>query len=147
MITISSVMKLLPYWGSSCLVAVWATDVILRKPARMTWVVCWETTLDRQPLLLWDSPALLDFPQGKGEQITFWLKGREDFTIPLPEFAQKEAEVPGFFGGEYFLQRCLWGPRKVCGDALNIPFRGCGSDGPVVKNLPTDAGNAGSIPG
>ncbi|KAI4550798.1 hypothetical protein MJT46_018305 [Ovis ammon polii x Ovis aries] len=38
-----------------------------------------------------------DVYKGKGEQITFWLKGREDFNIPLPEFAEKEAEVPGIF--------------------------------------------------
>ncbi|XP_066094743.1 guanylate cyclase 2G-like [Saccopteryx bilineata] len=32
--------------------------------------------------------------KGKGEQTTFWLKGKEGFTLPLPEFAEEEAEVP-----------------------------------------------------
>ncbi|XP_016067586.1 PREDICTED: guanylate cyclase 2G-like [Miniopterus natalensis] len=35
--------------------------------------------------------------KGKGEQTTFWLKGKEGFTIPLPEFPEEEAEVPGIF--------------------------------------------------
>ncbi|CAN0554066.1 unnamed protein product [Rangifer tarandus platyrhynchus] len=35
--------------------------------------------------------------KGKGEQTKFWLKGKEDFTIPLPEFAEEEAEVPEIF--------------------------------------------------
>ncbi|XP_023571362.1 guanylate cyclase 2G [Octodon degus] len=32
--------------------------------------------------------------KGKGEQTTFWLKGKEGLTIPLPEFTEEEAEVP-----------------------------------------------------
>ncbi|KFO28993.1 Guanylate cyclase 2G [Fukomys damarensis] len=32
--------------------------------------------------------------KGKGEQTTFWLKGKEGFPVPLPEFAEEEAEVP-----------------------------------------------------
>uniref|UniRef100_A0A8C6RCD0 Guanylate cyclase n=1 Tax=Nannospalax galili TaxID=1026970 RepID=A0A8C6RCD0_NANGA len=32
--------------------------------------------------------------KGKGEQTTFWLKGKDGFTIPLPEFTGEEAEVP-----------------------------------------------------
>uniref|UniRef100_A0A8C2YKI2 Guanylate cyclase n=1 Tax=Chinchilla lanigera TaxID=34839 RepID=A0A8C2YKI2_CHILA len=32
--------------------------------------------------------------KGKGEQITFWLKGKEGFMIPLPEFTEEEAKVP-----------------------------------------------------
>ncbi|KAM8780300.1 LOW QUALITY PROTEIN: guanylate cyclase 2G-like [Rhynchonycteris naso] len=32
--------------------------------------------------------------KGKGEQTTFWLKGKEGFTLPLPEFTEEEAEVP-----------------------------------------------------
>nr|CAI9711413.1 unnamed protein product [Rangifer tarandus platyrhynchus] len=38
-----------------------------------------------------------DVYKGKGEQTKFWLKGKEDFTIPLPEFAEEEAEVPEIF--------------------------------------------------
>ncbi|XP_055976297.1 guanylate cyclase 2G-like [Sorex fumeus] len=32
--------------------------------------------------------------KGKGEQTTFWLKGKEGFTFPLPEFTEEEVEVP-----------------------------------------------------
>ncbi|XP_005874626.1 PREDICTED: guanylate cyclase 2G-like [Myotis brandtii] len=35
--------------------------------------------------------------KGKGEQTTFWLKGKEGFSIPLPEFTEEEAEVPEVF--------------------------------------------------
>ncbi|XP_054584780.1 guanylate cyclase 2G-like [Eptesicus fuscus] len=35
--------------------------------------------------------------KGKGEQTTFWLKGKEGFSIPLPEFTEEEAEVPELF--------------------------------------------------
>ncbi|KAM9051759.1 LOW QUALITY PROTEIN: guanylate cyclase 2G-like [Megaptera novaeangliae] len=35
--------------------------------------------------------------KGKGEQTTFWLKGKEGFTIPLPEFPEDEAKVPEIF--------------------------------------------------
>ncbi|XP_045047608.2 guanylate cyclase 2G [Desmodus rotundus] len=35
--------------------------------------------------------------KGKGEQTTFWLKGKEGFTVPLPEFIEEEAEVPEIF--------------------------------------------------
>lgn len=36
--------------------------------------------------------TLLHFPQGKGEQMT-WLKGKQGFTVLLPEFTEEE-EVP-----------------------------------------------------
>ncbi|XP_035292550.1 guanylate cyclase 2G-like isoform X1, partial [Cricetulus griseus] len=33
--------------------------------------------------------------KGKGEQTTFWLKGKDGFTVPLPEFTEEEeAKVP-----------------------------------------------------
>ncbi|KAM6182224.1 LOW QUALITY PROTEIN: guanylate cyclase 2G-like [Erethizon dorsatum] len=32
--------------------------------------------------------------KGKGEQTTFWLKGKEGFMIPFPEFTEEEAKVP-----------------------------------------------------
>ncbi|XP_004839074.3 guanylate cyclase 2G-like [Heterocephalus glaber] len=32
--------------------------------------------------------------KGKGEQTTFWLKGKEGFTIPLPEFPEEEVGDP-----------------------------------------------------
>ncbi|XP_069844023.1 guanylate cyclase 2G-like [Dipodomys merriami] len=32
--------------------------------------------------------------KGKGEQTTFWLKGKEGFTNPLPAFTEEEAFVP-----------------------------------------------------
>ncbi|XP_021512798.1 guanylate cyclase 2G-like [Meriones unguiculatus] len=32
--------------------------------------------------------------KGKGEQTTFWLKGKAGFTVPLPEFTEEEAKVP-----------------------------------------------------
>ncbi|XP_069316280.1 guanylate cyclase 2G-like [Eulemur rufifrons] len=32
--------------------------------------------------------------KGKGEQTTFWLKGKKGFTIALPEFTEEEAPVP-----------------------------------------------------
>ncbi|XP_048192250.1 guanylate cyclase 2G-like [Perognathus longimembris pacificus] len=32
--------------------------------------------------------------KGKGEQTTFWLKGKEGFTNPLPEFTEEETFVP-----------------------------------------------------
>uniref|UniRef100_A0A8C8X438 Guanylate cyclase n=1 Tax=Panthera leo TaxID=9689 RepID=A0A8C8X438_PANLE len=35
--------------------------------------------------------------KGKGEQTTFWLKGKEGFTIPLPQFMEEEAKVPEIF--------------------------------------------------
>uniref|UniRef100_A0A667H346 Guanylate cyclase n=1 Tax=Lynx canadensis TaxID=61383 RepID=A0A667H346_LYNCA len=35
--------------------------------------------------------------KGKGEQTTFWLKGKEGFTIPLPRFMEEEAKVPEIF--------------------------------------------------
>ncbi|XP_077635655.1 guanylate cyclase 2G-like [Crocuta crocuta] len=35
--------------------------------------------------------------KGKGEQTTFWLKGKEGFTIPLPQFTEEEAKVPEIF--------------------------------------------------
>ncbi|XP_054975138.1 guanylate cyclase 2G-like [Sorex araneus] len=31
--------------------------------------------------------------KGKGEQTTFWLRGKEGFTFPLPEFTEEEAQV------------------------------------------------------
>lgn len=34
--------------------------------------------------------TLLHFPQGKGEQKTFWLKGKGDLTVPFPEFTEEE---------------------------------------------------------
>lgn len=49
--------------------------------------------LPRQSLFC-GSPALLCLPQGKGEQTTFWLKGKEGFTIPLPEFTEEEPKGP-----------------------------------------------------
>lgn len=36
---------------------------------------------------------LLPFLQGKGEQTTFWLKGKDGFPVPLPEFTEEEAKV------------------------------------------------------
>ncbi|KAF6109519.1 hypothetical protein HJG60_010792 [Phyllostomus discolor] len=35
--------------------------------------------------------------KGKGEQTIVWLKGKEGFTSPLPEFTEEEAEVPEIF--------------------------------------------------
>uniref|UniRef100_A0A673T9Q8 Guanylate cyclase n=1 Tax=Suricata suricatta TaxID=37032 RepID=A0A673T9Q8_SURSU len=36
--------------------------------------------------------------KGKGEQTTFWLKGKEGFAIPLPQFTEEEeAEIPEIF--------------------------------------------------
>ncbi|XP_031246562.1 guanylate cyclase 2G isoform X1 [Mastomys coucha] len=32
--------------------------------------------------------------KGKGEQTTFWLKGKDGLTVPLPEFTEEEAKVP-----------------------------------------------------
>uniref|UniRef100_A0A8C6N5G1 Guanylate cyclase n=1 Tax=Mus spicilegus TaxID=10103 RepID=A0A8C6N5G1_MUSSI len=32
--------------------------------------------------------------KGKGEQTTFWLKGKDGFPVPLPEFTEEEAKVP-----------------------------------------------------
>ncbi|XP_051002924.1 guanylate cyclase 2G-like [Acomys russatus] len=32
--------------------------------------------------------------KGKGEQTTFWLKGKDGFTVPLPEFTEEEDKVP-----------------------------------------------------
>ncbi|XP_052028127.1 guanylate cyclase 2G [Apodemus sylvaticus] len=32
--------------------------------------------------------------KGKGEQTTFWLKGKDGFSVPLPEFTEEEANVP-----------------------------------------------------
>lgn len=34
--------------------------------------------------------TLLHFPPGKGEQMIFWLKGKGDFTVPLPELTEEE---------------------------------------------------------
>lgn len=38
-----------------------------------------------------------DVYKGKGDQTTFWLRGKEGFTISLPEFAEEEAKVPEIF--------------------------------------------------
>ncbi|KAF3827920.1 hypothetical protein GH733_001155 [Mirounga leonina] len=38
-----------------------------------------------------------DASKGKGEQTTFWLKGKKGFTIPLPDFTEEEAKVPENF--------------------------------------------------
>ncbi|XP_054437198.1 guanylate cyclase 2G-like [Pteronotus mesoamericanus] len=35
--------------------------------------------------------------KGKGEQTTFWLKSKEGFTFPLPEFTDEEADIPEIF--------------------------------------------------
>ncbi|XP_076980578.1 guanylate cyclase 2G-like [Tamandua tetradactyla] len=35
--------------------------------------------------------------KGKGEQTTFWLKGKEGLPFPLPEFTEEEAQVPEIF--------------------------------------------------
>ncbi|KAM9618009.1 LOW QUALITY PROTEIN: guanylate cyclase 2G-like [Trichechus inunguis] len=35
--------------------------------------------------------------KGKGEQTTFWLKGKEGLTILLPEFTEEETKVPEIF--------------------------------------------------
>ncbi|KAM5243514.1 LOW QUALITY PROTEIN: guanylate cyclase 2G-like [Hipposideros larvatus] len=35
--------------------------------------------------------------KGKGEQTTFWLRGNEGCTIPLPEFTEEETELPEIF--------------------------------------------------
>ncbi|XP_042636977.1 guanylate cyclase 2G-like [Orycteropus afer afer] len=35
--------------------------------------------------------------KGKGEQTTFWLKGKEGLTILLPEFTEDEGQVPEIF--------------------------------------------------
>ncbi|XP_054546089.1 guanylate cyclase 2G-like [Talpa occidentalis] len=35
--------------------------------------------------------------KGKGKQTTFWLRGKEGFTIPLPAFAEEEDKVPEIF--------------------------------------------------
>ncbi|GAB1302546.1 Guanylate cyclase 2G [Apodemus speciosus] len=32
--------------------------------------------------------------KGKGEQTTFWLKGKDGFNVPLPEFTEEEDKVP-----------------------------------------------------
>ncbi|KAG8517445.1 Guanylate cyclase 2G [Galemys pyrenaicus] len=40
---------------------------------------------------------LLCLPQGKGEQTTFWLRGKEGFTSPLPAFMEEENKVPEIF--------------------------------------------------
>ncbi|XP_037660625.1 guanylate cyclase 2G-like isoform X1 [Choloepus didactylus] len=35
--------------------------------------------------------------KGKGEQTTFWLKGKDGLVFPLPEFPEEEAKVPELF--------------------------------------------------